>query len=158
MILPRKFLRMCRRRMLKPKAADSTGVELSGAGLLTRTLALRRLLRRHVLAQGEQFVGVLLPPSVAGVVANAALAIDRRVAVNLNYTVTSEVMDSCVKQCGIRHVLTSRRVLDKFHFKIDAQIVLLEDFSGKITVLDKIISAAEAWLMPVSLLEPHGWS
>ncbi len=144
---------MCRRQMRKAKAADSTGVELSGAGLLARTLALRRVLRRCVLAPGEQFVGVLLPPSVGAVVANAALAIDRRVAVNLNYTVTSEVMNSCIKQCGIRHVLTSRRVLEKFAFKIDAEFVPLEDFSGKITALDKIVSAAEAWLEPVFLLE-----
>ncbi len=80
-------------------------------------------------------------------------SIDRRVAVNLNYTVTSEVMNSCVEQCGIRHVLTSRRMLEKFNFKIDAEFVLLEDFLGKITALDKIISAATAWLMPVFLLE-----
>ena len=74
LILPRKFLRMCRRRMRRPKVADSTGVELTGAGLLMRTLILRRLLRREVLAADEQNVGLLLPPSVAGLVANAALA------------------------------------------------------------------------------------
>src|SRR3972149_1588297 len=112
MILPRKFLRVCRRHMRKPKVADSSGAELSGAGLLTRTLVLRRLLRRHVLATDEQFVGVLLPPSVGGVVVNAALAVDRRVAVNLNYTTSSEVISSCIDQCGIRHVLTSRRMLE----------------------------------------------
>jgi acyl-[acyl-carrier-protein]-phospholipid O-acyltransferase/long-chain-fatty-acid--[acyl-carrier-protein] ligase len=117
MILPRKFLRMCRGHMRKAKVADSTGAQLSGAGLLARTLALRRLLRRCVLAPGEQFVGVLLPPSVGAVVANAALAVDRRIAVNLNYTVNSEVMNSCVKQCGIRHVLTSRRMLERFDLK-----------------------------------------
>ena len=70
-------------------------------GLLTRTLVLRRLLRRHVLAADEQFVGVLLPPSVGGVVTNAALAIDRRMAVNLNYTASSEVMNSCINT--VRH-------------------------------------------------------
>jgi len=155
MILPRKFLRMCRGHMRKAKAADSTGVQLSGAGLLTRTLALRRLLRKWVLAPGEQFVGVLLPPSVGAVVTNAALAVDRRIAVNLNYTVTSEVMNSCIKQCGIRRVLTSRRMLERFNFKIDAEFVMLEEFLGKITAFDKIISAAEAWLMPVFLLERH---
>lgn len=155
MILPRKFLRMCRAHMRKAKAADSTGAELTGAGLLTRTLALRRLLRKHVLAADEQFVGVLLPPSVGGMVTNAALAIDRRTAVNLNYTVSSEVMNSCVAQCGIRHVLTSRRMLEKFDFKIDAEFVKLEDYLGKITLLDKIVSAAMAWLMPVFLLERH---
>ena len=30
--LPRKFLRMCRGAMLRPKVADSSGAELSGAG------------------------------------------------------------------------------------------------------------------------------
>ncbi|MGD0516783.1 MAG: AMP-binding protein [Thermoguttaceae bacterium] len=139
--------------MRKAKVADSTGAQLSGAGLLARTLALRRLLRRCVLAPGEQFVGVLLPPSVGAVVANAALAVDRRIAVNLNYTVNSEVMNSCVKQCGIRHVLTSRRMLERFDFKIDAEFVMLEDFVGKITAFDKIISAAAAWLTPIFLLE-----
>jgi acyl-[acyl-carrier-protein]-phospholipid O-acyltransferase/long-chain-fatty-acid--[acyl-carrier-protein] ligase len=153
MILPRKFLRMCRAQMRKPKVADSLGAELSGAELLTRTLALRRLLRRLVLAADEQFVGVLLPPSAGAVVANAALTIDRRVAVNLNYTVSAEVMNFCVSQCGIRRVLTSRRMLEKFNFKINAEYVLLEDFAHKITWLDKLVSAAMAWIMPVFLLE-----
>ena len=138
LILPRKFLRMCRRRMRGPKVADSTGVELTGAGLLTRTLVLRRLLRREVLAADEQNVGVLLPPSVGGVVVNAALAIDCRVAVNLNYTVTSEVMNDCIAQCGIRHVLTSRRVMERFNLKLDAKLLYLEDFLGKITLADKL--------------------
>ena len=58
-------------------------------------------------------MGVLLPPSVAAVVANAALAIDRRVAVNLNYTMTPEVINDCISQCGIRHVFSSRRVMER---------------------------------------------
>ena len=75
-------------------------------------------------------MGLLLPPSVAGVAANAALALDRRIAVNLNYTVTAEVLNECIRQCGIRHVLTSRRVLERFPLKIDAQLVCLEDLQG----------------------------
>ena len=46
-------------------------------------------------------------------VVNAALSIDRRVAVNLNYTVSQEVIQDCIDQAGIRHVLTSRKVMDK---------------------------------------------
>ena len=91
--------------MRRSKVADSTGADLTGAELLMGTLVLRRLLRRDVLDRGEQNVGVLLPPSVGSVLANAALAIDRRMAVNLNYTVSSEVMNQCIAQCGIRHVL-----------------------------------------------------
>ena len=66
-------------------------------------------------------IGVLLPPSVPAIVVNAALSIDRRVAVNLNYTVSQDVMQDCIDQAGIRHVLTSRNVMEKFGFEFDAE-------------------------------------
>ncbi len=44
-------------------------------------------------------------------------------------------------------------MLERFDFKIDAELVLLEDFADKITVCDKIISAAGAWFMPIIFLE-----
>ena len=119
--LPRKFLRMCRGALLRSKVADSSGAELTGAKLLMGTLVLRRVLRREVLGRDEQQVGLLLPPSVGSVLANAALTIDRRIAVNLNYTVSSDVMNQCIAQCGIRHVLTSPRLLERFPLKIDAE-------------------------------------
>lgn len=151
--LPRTFLRMCRQRMWHSKVADSTGVELTGAGLLMRTLILRRLLRREVLAADEQNVGLLLPPSAGGLVANAALGIDCRVAVNLNYTMTSELLNDCIAQCGIRHVLASRRLMERFNLKLNTEIVYLEDFKDKATRADKLAAAAMAWLMPVGWLE-----
>ena len=80
--------------------------------------------------------------------------IDRRVAVNLNYTVTSEVMNDCIAQCGIRHVLTSRRVMERFNLKLDAEIVYLEDFKDKITLGRQAAPPRPtAWLMPVGWLE-----
>ena len=142
MNLPRKFLRMCRGALLRSKVADSSGADLSGAKLLMGTLVFRRLLRREVLGRDEQQVGLLLPPSVGSVLANAALTIDRRVAVNLNYTVSAEVMNQCIAQCGIRHVLTSPRLLERFPLKIDAEVVYLEDLREKITWADKLIAAA----------------
>jgi len=153
MVLPRKFLRMCRANQRRVKIADSSRVELTGAGLLTRSLVLRRLLRREVLEADEQYVGLLLPPTVAAVVANAALSLDRRIAVNLNYTVSGDVMNTCIGQCGIRHVLTSRRVMEKLDLEIDAELVYLEDFKGKVNVKDGLIALAQARLVPVWLLE-----
>ena len=94
LVLPRKFVRMCRRNLRRTKIVDSSGAELTGGALLTATLALRRLLRREVLAADETHVGILLPPSAGAVLSNAALTLDRRVAVNLNYTVTSEVINA----------------------------------------------------------------
>ena len=55
------------------------------------------------------------------------MALDRRVAVNLNYTVSSEVMNDCIAQCGIRHVLTSRRVMERFNLDLHVEMVYLEE-------------------------------
>ncbi len=153
MNLPRKFLRMCRQALRRSKVADSSGADLTGAKLLMGTLVLRRVLRRTVLDRGEQKVGVLLPPSVGSVLANAALTIDRRIAVNLNYTVSADVMNQCIAQCGIRHVLSSPRLLERFPLKIDAEAVHLEDLRAKITWADKLVAALQTWLLPAVVLE-----
>ncbi len=152
-VLPRAFLRNCRRSMRREKIADSSGVELTGAGLLTRTLVLRRLLRRETLQAEERYVGILLPPSAGAVLANAAVSVDGRIAVNLNYTVSSDVMNHCIARCGIRHVLTSRKVMKRLDLQIDAELVYLEDFKDKVTTADKLLSALSAWLEPVWSLE-----
>ncbi len=153
MNLARRFLRMCRGSRFREKVVDSTGVHLNGCGLLMRTLVFRRLLRREVLAVDEQYVGLLLPPSAGAVVANAALAIDQRISVNLNYTLSSEVLNACITRCGIRHVLTSRRVMERLNLKVDAELVFLEDFREKVTVIDKLLSLASAQLEPLWSLE-----
>ena len=106
-----------------------------------------------MLAADETHVGILLPPSVASVVSNAALTLDRRVPVNLNYTVTSEVIDASMAQCGIRHVLTSRRFLDRVPLKLDAELVYVEDLKQGLTWSDKLLAAAAAWLLPAAVLE-----
>src|SRR5689334_9290428 len=120
--LPCAFLRACRKWRKRSKVADSTGVDLTGGDLLTRTLVARSALLRHVLAPDEKYVGILLPPSVAAVVSNAVCPLMQRVAVNLNYTCSSEILNYCIKQCGIRHVITSRRFMEKMDLKLDAEL------------------------------------
>jgi len=151
MILPRQFLRNCRRVGSRLKVADSTGAELTGNDLLVRTLILRRLLLRNVLAADEKFVGLILPPSAGAVIANAALPLMQRIPVNLNYTTSSEVMNHCIAKCGIRHVLTSRRVIEKLNPKIDAELVCLDDFRDQVTWADKLAAFVQSKL-PIGTL------
>lgn len=143
---------MCRRNLWRKKVADSSGAALSGGRLLAQTLAVRSLLRREVLAAGEEHVGILLPPSVAAVLMNTALTVDRRVPVNLNYTAPSDVLNSSMAQCGIRHVMTSRRLLERFPLKLDAEMVFAEDLKQRVRWPDKLAAAA-AWLLPAAALE-----
>lgn len=157
MILPGKFLRMCRANLRRTKVADSSGAELTGAQMLTRALVLRRLLRREVLGKDEQYVGLLLPPSTGAVLANAALALDRRVAVNLNYSESAEVVAAAIEQAGLRRVLTSRRVMESKEMQrfrdLGVELVYLEDLKDRVTMADKLAAAAATWLMPASMLQ-----
>jgi acyl-[acyl-carrier-protein]-phospholipid O-acyltransferase / long-chain-fatty-acid--[acyl-carrier-protein] ligase len=152
---PRDFFRRvigaCRGRT-GWKIADTTGAELDGKQLLARAFVLRRLLRRSVLAPEERRVGILLPPTAAAVAANLALTLDRRTTVNLNYTLTAELLNACVAQAGLRHVLTSRRFVEKLGLKLDAELVYLEDFKEAATRRDKAIGGAWAYGLPTGLI------
>src|SRR5688500_3404535 len=62
-------------------------------------------------------------------------------------------MESCIRQCGIRHVLTSRKFMDKMKLEIPAELVYLDDFKEKVTLGDKLAAAFQSRLMPLSMLE-----
>jgi len=156
MIPPRQFIRQCRAARRRSKVVDSMGIEMTGQSLLMRSLIFRRLLLREVLADGESHVGLLLPPSAGAVLANAALTLARRIAVNLNYTVSSEILNYCITECGIRHVLTSRRVMDKLELSVDAaELVYLEDLREEAGLADKLAGAVQSLLVPAPMLDRH---
>lgn len=154
MTVARTMIRTCRHTAFRWKVADSTGESLTGINVLLRSLLLRRLLLREVLQPDEQYVGLLLPPANGSVIANAAVALAGRVAVNLNYSVSQSVMDACIKKAGIRHVLTSRRVMEKFDFTFgDAEVIYLDDLRAKLGASDKLVSALLAYATPAWLVD-----
>ena len=150
--LLRKVLRRLHERASVTIISDSTGASLKGRETLLRALVLRRLLRRELDA-GERNVGVLLPPTVAGVVTNLALALDKRVAVNLNYSLTPELIRHSIKEAGVRHAVTSRAFLERMPVDLaPAEPIVLEDLGKRATRLDKALAAVGAYL-PVPILE-----
>lgn len=145
------------------KFADSTGVTLSGGDTLLRSLVLRRLLRKH-LARDEENVGLLLPTSCYAVLANAALALDSRTLVNLNYTFGSDTLNYCIDLTEMKHIVTSRKFLERFpKLKLNAELIVLEDAINELTLTDKLKAKAEsllptpllAWRLGLHNLTPH---
>ncbi len=158
MVPVRQLIRSCKSAGSRQKIADSSGKALDGTKLLAGTVALKRILNRGALDADDKMVGVLIPPSVGGTIANTALTLDHRVAVNLNYTLSAEVMNFCIKDCGIRKVLTSRAFMEKRPFEPDeAELVYLEDLSEQVTGFDKLIGILQSKLLPAGLLDKiHG--
>jgi acyl-[acyl-carrier-protein]-phospholipid O-acyltransferase/long-chain-fatty-acid--[acyl-carrier-protein] ligase len=160
--LTREFVIQCKKRGRRLKYADSTGEERSGKQLLMRTLILRRLIR-PLLDDDEKYVGVMIPPTVAAATTNTALAIDKRVAVNLNYSVSAEVLNACIELTGIKHVITSRLAYMEFKKRLnldlndlDAELIFLEDFRKTIRLRDKIAGALAARLPAWMLIRTLG--
>ena len=150
----RQVLRACRAGLNELKFADSTGMELTGGKVFMMILIMRKVLRR-ILARDEQNVGVLMPTSTYGVLANLTLALDCRATVNLNYTFHLDTINYCIKRAEIKHVLTSQKVLERFpdFKKIDAELVIMEDLRSKITLFDKIAGVVDAYVTPIRCLE-----
>ena len=150
--LPRLFIRRCREKGANTKISDSTGAKLSGHDLLLRVLVLRKIFERDILKADEKYVGVLLPPTVPGAVANFSLALAGRVAVNLNYSVSEAIINQCIEQSGIKNILTSRKVIEKFGIKPAANLIYLEDMKEKATMYDQVTCLMAAKWIPLSIV------
>jgi acyl-[acyl-carrier-protein]-phospholipid O-acyltransferase/long-chain-fatty-acid--[acyl-carrier-protein] ligase len=149
---PRKFLRACRKRMGHAKIADSTGVELAGGKLLAGSLAFRRVLNRK-LAPSETHVGIFLPPTVGCALANVAVTMLGRTTVNLNYTSSEADLQFCVRESGLKHVLTSRKMLEKKPVDLGVEWLFMEDLKEAVTGADRAFAAFGAYVCPIAILE-----
>ncbi len=134
----------------KVAIVDSLGTTLTFGELLLRALVLGRVLEREL---GDcRYVGVWLPPTAAAAVANIALTLMGRVPVNLNYTTGQEVLDASIVQCGMSHVITSRKALDRFSARPQANLVMLEEVPKKVTLADKAFAGMMAQVVPFGML------
>ena len=149
--LAHAFLSQARGKWSAPAMSDGTGVNLTYGETLLRALVLGRFLSRIV--RGDEYVGVMLPPTVAASVANIALVLQGKIPINLNYTASQSMIDSSVDQCGIRHVITSARVLEKFPIRPRGTLIMLEDVKSQLRWTDKLGGAVMSRLVRLRALE-----
>ncbi len=147
-LLSRRFVFSARKNWSKFAMADSTGRELTFGQALAGSLLIARWLHAH--GPEEKMTGVLLPPSVAGALANAGITLAGKAPVNLNFTAGPEAMSATIAQCGIRTVVTSRAFLAKAKIEAVEGAVYIEDIlaaAGK-------PAKASAWLAARFLARP----
>lgn len=145
--LGEQFIRSARANWFRRAVADTTGKRLNYGQTLTAAVALAAELEPRVAGQDK--VGLLLPPSVAAVLANLAVALLGRAAVNLNYTASREGFASSVAQCGLRTVLTSRALLQKLEgFPVPEGAVYIEDLLSGLSPHAKRLAFLQALLVP----------
>lgn len=97
----------------------------------------------------DQRIGVVLPPGLAGSLANLSLVLAGKVPVNLNPTLGEEATLACLRQAGVTCILTAeavRRKLPKFPWTPDT--LPIEAEIAALSRTELFLSAAQVLLLP----------
>jgi acyl-[acyl-carrier-protein]-phospholipid O-acyltransferase / long-chain-fatty-acid--[acyl-carrier-protein] ligase len=148
--LGRQFVRTAKRQWFSLCMADASKRTLSFGSALTASLLLSKAIRRRT--EGQTHVGILVPASIGGALANVATTFSGKTAVNLNFTAGREAMAHAVDRCGIRTILTSRHFLAKASIEPTEGMVFLEDLMGQISSAAKLRTLVATFLLPAGLI------
>jgi len=107
--IPQKWLQAVKRAPGRLAVADSSGAQFTGEELFLSALALSRI----IAPAKETNTGILLPPGSRSVMANMAVLLAGKAVVNLDPNLSEEAFAHCLRQAGIRTVLTSRQYHEK---------------------------------------------
>jgi acyl-[acyl-carrier-protein]-phospholipid O-acyltransferase/long-chain-fatty-acid--[acyl-carrier-protein] ligase len=151
----RQFVHMAARHPFRKCLVDpnNNGKIYRYGEVLAGTRILANLLRPFLA--DDSMVGLWLPPSAGGALANLAVALLGRTAVNLNYTSSAENIRSAARQCNLRYVITSRLFMSKCALDTgtDVQFLYLEDFRAQVTQLRRLRAFLTVVLLPAYVME-----
>ncbi len=146
----RRFVAAARSQWSKLAIADSFGKEMTFGKALIGAQLLRRWLDNH--APNQPMIGLLLPNSVGTALANIAVTLSGRTAVNLNFTAGPASMASAIEQCEIKTVLSSKLFLVKQKIDPMPGVVYIEELLPKFSGVDKAIAFLQSKFLPAGML------
>lgn len=138
--------------------ADSIAGSLNGNKFLTAVICFSRLIKKH---SSEQNIGLLLPTSNAGCIANMATILRGKTVVNLNFTASREALQGAVNKAGIKTIYTSRKFMEKLLKKgidlndafPDSQFLYMEDLKNEIGKTTGLYTFLTVLISPACLLK-----
>ena len=149
--LQRAFVLSARRHPFRLAMAGSQSPKVSFGSALMKAIFLARRLK--TVWAGQEKVGLLLPPSVPGALVNFAAMLLGKVPVNLSYTLSERALASCIRQCEIKTVVTSKTFLEKVKLTVPCEPVYLEECAAHPRFWEKLAAFFMTWLLPVGWLE-----
>lgn len=137
---------------------DSNGSSFSSHKLMATVMYFRKKLAPKLKSQ--QNIGIILPSSAGGAIANMSLLCDGKTIVNLNYTSGKNAIRSAIDQAQIKTIITSRLFIEKLQDKgIDLNkithkttLIYLEDYRNTAAKLDIARNLLLVKLLPAAIL------
>ena len=146
---------MAKRNLGDVCTVDATGVKLTRRRFIAAVLAFASAMR---LDRKAANVGLLLPAANAAAIANMAVMLKGRAAVNLNFSAPVDAVRAAIEQAEIKQVFTSRQ----FEARLAARGIDLEAMLEQVEVryMEDIREEIPRWrllwkLVEVSLLPPR---
>jgi acyl-[acyl-carrier-protein]-phospholipid O-acyltransferase/long-chain-fatty-acid--[acyl-carrier-protein] ligase len=138
--------------------ADSLAPPLTGTQSIAAVFAFAHRIKRE---SPEQNIGLLLPTSSAGAIANMATLCAGKTVINLNYSANADAIAHALTLADIKTVYTSRRFLEKLQQSgaaigdclANTRLVYLEDMRDKIGKGEMIALWLAAQLLPTFVLK-----
>lgn len=132
--------------------ADIDNKKISRLKVLSESIALARTLKEEW--EGQERIGIMLPPSIEGVLANIATTLTGRISINLNYTMSRQQLDECIEQAQIHIILTTQEFIQKHKntFPKNIQLIYIENLIQQFTPSLINSSALLGIFAPQSLL------
>ncbi len=156
--IPVNWLRASKRRGFRMAATDVLGEPLSNNRFITAVFSFAALIKQR---SPEQNIGLLLPTSMGGAIANMAVMTLGKTVVNLNFTASQDAIKSAVEQAGLKRIYTSRLFLQRLlERKIDIKAILpdtplvfMEDMKAEIPQARLLATLLAVVLLPTRLLQ-----
>jgi acyl-[acyl-carrier-protein]-phospholipid O-acyltransferase/long-chain-fatty-acid--[acyl-carrier-protein] ligase len=146
----RQFVRVAARHPFRSCWIDSTapGQEMNYAKAYVGSVCLTQMLKP--LLGDAPMVAIWLPPGRGGALANVALAFLGKVSINLNYTSPPDSIQSALRQCSCKHVLTARKFTARLKLEVgpDVNVIYLDDLLPHVTKWQKLRALLSVILLP----------
>ncbi|MBV9642139.1 MAG: AMP-binding protein [Verrucomicrobia bacterium] len=148
--LGRATVRGLKRRPFDQAIIDGMdGRVVKRGDLLAASIALSRWIKKQ--CAGER-VAVVLPPGAGAVVANLAVTLANKVAVNLNFTAGRAALQAAINRGQILHAISAKPVMKRLEdfpwpkdvFRLEE---LMPELRPKIALWRLISAVAPAWLL-----------
>ncbi|WP_110686577.1 acyl-[ACP]--phospholipid O-acyltransferase [Salinicola aestuarinus] len=160
--LPHAWIQSVKRRPRELALVDADGQRFDARGALTTSLVMAAQLRQRVTAANNEppRVGLLLPPSSAGALANMATLMMGGIVVNLNYTASPSTLAGMIARAELVTIVTSHAFVETLTRRGLDVSLLLE--AHRLQYVEDLIRPTARWrrrltglavsLLPASLL------
>ena len=151
------WIRSAKKTGKRLSIADTTGAELNGYSFLSKTIGFAAALKPKI--KNDQNIGLILPPSIKGSIANMALLTLGKSVVNLNYNNGEENLLHALQSAHISKLIVSSQMISKLEakgFDMDifntVELIDIDSIDGHIGQAKKMIIFIIVTLFPAWLI------